>query len=605
MSRRILGVFQIAAVSLATLPGCDAEPTTTAPTAPSTVVAAGESKSSPALVAPKPTAAIKDTVVSESSPVDPESSPAQEVARDKAATTATPSADPGRPPMPSPATSSVGAKAKRGGGWGTIASERKLADDLTSGEQYAAIAENAMTAVSDDPRSTFSIDVDTASYSNMRRFIRDQALPPADAVRIEELLNYFDYDYAAPEGLTPFSMTHEVSSCPWNDDSLLVHIGLQGQVLDEAAVPARNLVFLLDVSGSMNSPDKLPLLKRGLGMLVDNLRKQDRVSIVVYAGASGLVLEPTSDKSEVLAALDRLESGGSTNGGAGIELAYRLAEKTMIKGGINRVILATDGDFNVGTTSQSDLVKMIEDKRAGGVFLSVLGFGTGNIKDATMEMLADKGNGNYAYIDSIAEARKVLVKEAGSTLVTIAKDVKIQVEFNPKEVASYRLVGYENRKLAHADFNDDTKDAGEIGAGHSVTALYEVIPTGGKASTAIDPLVYQDEARPLSTAAASGELMTVKIRYKQPSGDKSDLLSFTVKGDDRPLDKTTDDFRFAAAVAEFGLLLRNSPNKGDASYDEVTTLARKSLGADNEGHRAEFVGLVEAAARLDRGTRGE
>ncbi|MBX7080859.1 MAG: VWA domain-containing protein [Nannocystaceae bacterium] len=473
-------------------------------------------------------------------------------------------------------------------------------DEVGSHEQYGAIAENAFVTVADDPRSTFSIDVDTASYSNMRRFLQDQQLPPADAVRIEELVNYFDYDYAAPEGRDPFSMTHEVSSCPWNDEHLLVHVGLQGKVIDAGEVPARNLVFLLDVSGSMNSPDKLPLLTRGLGMLVDGVRKQDRVAIVVYAGASGVVLEPTSDKAEIRAALERLSAGGSTNGGAGIELAYRLAERNLIEGGINRVILATDGDFNVGTTSQSALVELIERKRASGVFLSVLGFGTGNLKDETMEKLADKGNGNYAYIDSIAEARKVLVEEGGSTLVTIAKDVKIQVEFNPKEVASYRLIGYENRKLAHTDFNDDSKDAGEIGAGHSVTALYEVVPVGSGRS-GVDPLKYQDNAPSLSPAADTGELMTVKIRYKQPEGDKSDLLSFAVTSEDRSLDRSSDDFRFAAAVAEFGLILRNSEHRGDASFDEVLTLARKSLGRDGEGHRAEFVRLVELAQRLSRG----
>ncbi|MBC8068973.1 MAG: VWA domain-containing protein [Deltaproteobacteria bacterium] len=512
--------------------------------------------------------------------------------------------------MSGPAGGVFAPKAKQAtmsrGSW----AERELAvADGSGGEDYEHVEENRFVAVADDPRSTFSIDVDTASYSNMRRFLDDGSLPPADAVRIEELVNYFDYDYAAPEGSAPFSMTHEVSSCPWNDDHLLVHVGLQGKVIDERDVPARNLVFLLDVSGSMNAPDKLPLLQRGLGMLVDNLRKQDRVSIVVYAGASGLVLEPTSDKAEIMSALDRLDSGGSTNGGAGIELAYRLAEKTFIEGGINRVILATDGDFNVGTTSQDDLVSLIEAKRKSGVFLSVLGFGTGNVKDSTMEKLADKGNGNYAYIDSLAEARKVLVKEGGSTLVTIAKDVKIQVEFNPKEVASFRLVGYENRKLAHTDFNDDTKDAGEIGAGHSVTALYEVVPVGAK-TAGVDPLKYQDApAAKLSGAAGSGELMNVKIRYKQPTGDNSDLLTFAVSPDDRALDKTTDDFRFSAAVAELGLLLRGSQHKGDANFDEVLELARGALGKDGEGHRAELVALVEKAKRLSGGsttvTRGE
>ncbi|HWB81006.1 MAG TPA: von Willebrand factor type A domain-containing protein [Nannocystaceae bacterium] len=623
MPRRILGVFQLAALTLCSLPGCGS------PAAPEQNVGA---PASDAAIAGSPTAA--GAKADERTRSAPQQVAQSEVAKHEAAPgderEATPTEEPAPPPAdpatavtatpmsPVPAT-----KPKASGGMAMPARKDSVArgrwggptiaaDDGLSGESYEHVEENKFVAVADDPRSTFSIDVDTASYSNMRRFLNDNTLPPADAVRIEELINYFDYDYAAPEGSAPFSMTHEVSSCPWNDDHLLVHVGLQGKVIAERDVPARNLVFLLDVSGSMNSADKLPLLKRGLGMLVDNLRKEDRVSIVVYAGASGLVLEPTGDKAEILSALDRLESGGSTNGGAGIELAYRLAEKTFVKGGINRVILATDGDFNVGTTSQSELVKMIEDKRKSGVFLSVLGFGTGNVKDSTMEKLADKGNGNYAYIDSVGEARKVLVKEAGSTLVTIAKDVKIQVEFNPKEVASFRLVGYENRKLAHTDFNDDTKDAGEIGAGHSVTALYEVVPVGAKdaSKSGLDPLKYQDEvpAAKLSSAAGSGELMNVKIRYKQPDGDKSDLLTFAITPDDRALDKTTDDFRFSAAVAELGLLLRGSQHKGDASFDEVLELARKSLGKDGEGHRNEFVALVEKAKRLSGGrvaVRGE
>ena len=463
-------------------------------------------------------------------------------------------------------------------------------------ESYAPIRENAFEPASDV--STFAIDVDTASYSNVRRFLKMGSKPPADAVRIEELINYFTYDYERPTGDEPFAVHAEVAPCPWASDHQLMRIGLAARALDESAVPTRNLVFLLDVSGSMNDPDKLPLLQRGLGMLVDTLREGDRVSIVVYAGASGVVLEPTSDKAEIMAALQRLQAGGSTNGGAGIELAYRLAEGSFVQGGINRVILATDGDFNVGTTDQAALVELIEAKRASGVFLSVLGFGTGNLKDSTMEMLADKGNGNYAYIDSIAEARKVLVKEGGSTLVTIAKDVKIQVEWNPKEVASYRLIGYENRKLAHTDFNDDTKDAGEIGAGHTVTALYEVVPAGSRGSAGVDPLKYQGETAALTPAASSGELMTVKIRYKQPSGDKSDLLSFAVSADDRPLDKTSEDFRFAAAVAEFGMVLRGSEHRGQATFDTALDLAAGALGKDPERTRAEFVTLVRTAKSL-------
>ena len=471
--------------------------------------------------------------------------------------------------------------------------------DLVGSEDYARLAENDFVTVADDPRSTFSIDVDTASYSNVRRLLTDGALPPADAVRIEEMINYFDYDYAAPTSDAPFSMTSEVASCPWNAEHRLVHLGLQGQTIDERDVPSRNLVFLLDVSGSMNSPDKLPLLERGLGMLVDTLRPQDRVSIVVYAGASGVVLEPTSDKAEILAALDRLEAGGSTNGGAGIELAYRLAEKTFVAGGINRVILATDGDFNVGTTGQGALEQLITEKRASGVFLSVLGFGDGNTKDSTMELLADNGNGNYAYIDSIAEARKVLVTEAGSTLVTIAKDVKIQVEFNPAEVAAFRLVGYENRVLAHADFNDDTKDAGEIGAGHSVTALYEVIPTGAKDAPAakVDGLTYQAVGG-TTPAATANELMNVKIRYKQPEGDSSRVLSFAVADSDAAVAASSQDFRFSAGVAEFGMLLRDSKHKGTSSWAGAIELGEHAMGKDEGGYRKEFIELVRRAQTL-------
>ncbi|MCX4242736.1 vWA domain-containing protein [Paraliomyxa miuraensis] len=470
----------------------------------------------------------------------------------------------------------------------------------TSAEAYDHTEENAFVTVADDPRSTFSIDVDTASYSNVRRFLQDGTMPPPDAVRVEEMINYFAYDYRGPEGSEPFSLTAEAGECPWNETHRLVHVGLQGKIIDQSDVPARNLVFLFDVSGSMNSPDKLPLLKRAFSLLADNLRPQDTVSIVVYAGASGVVLEPTSEKAEILAALDRLEAGGSTNGGAGIHSAYAMAQKGFIQGGINRVILATDGDFNVGTTSEGDLVRLIEDKRKSGVFLSVLGFGTGNLKDATMEKLADKGNGNYAYIDTIDEARKVLVEEAGATLVTIAKDVKIQVEFNPAEVASYRLVGYENRKLAHADFNDDTKDAGEIGAGHSVTAIYEIVPAGSKDAPKVDALKYQDQTG-LSAAAGSGELMTVKVRYKEPAGNTSKLLSFPIEDSDATLADASRDFRFSAAVAGFGMLLRSSEHKGDATWAMVRKLAEEAKGSDPHGRRAELVRLVDTAARLSEG----
>lgn len=482
---------------------------------------------------------------------------------------------------------------------GTAADKDK---DPSAGEGYDHVAENEFIAVADDPRSTFSIDVDTASYANVRRFLEGGNMPPPEAVRVEEMINYFGYNYESPIGSDPFSINTEVSGTPWNDETLLVSVGLQGQRIDMSEVGARNLVFLLDVSGSMSSPDKLPLLKQGLSMLVNNLRDDDRVSIVVYAGASGVVLEPTmgNDKPRIMEALERLQAGGSTNGGEGIELAYDMAAKHFEKGGVNRVILATDGDFNVGATNRTELLELIEAKRKSGVFLSVLGFGTGNMQDSTMEMLADKGNGNYAYIDSKAEARKVLVEEAGGTLVTIAKDVKLQVEFNPAEVESYRLIGYENRKLAHADFNDDTKDAGEIGAGHSVTALYEVKPKGNSSARTTDKLKYQDDAK-LSEAAKSGEMLTVKIRYKKPDGNKSKLISLPVTGDDRGLRNTSKDFRFAAAVAQFGMILRHSKYKGDATYDEVLKLAGESLGSDAHGHRKAFLDLVKKAKRIDNG----
>ncbi len=491
---------------------------------------------------------------------------------------------------------------RHGPGLGGIVGDksmRGMPSTSTSAEAYDRIEENAFVAVADDARSTFSIDVDTASYSNMRRFLDNGTRPPVDAIRIEEMINYFSYDYKGPSGSAPFSMTAEVGDCPWNESNRLVHVGLQGKIIDQSDVPSRNLVFLFDVSGSMNSPSKLPLLKRAFSLLVDNMRPDDTVSIVVYAGASGVVLEPTSGKrkGDILAALDRLSAGGSTNGGAGIHSAYAMAKKGFIEGGINRVILATDGDFNVGATSQSDLVQLVEDKRRSGVFLSVLGFGTGNLKDATMEKLADKGNGNYAYIDSISEARKVLVEEAGATLVTIAKDVKIQVEFNPTEIASYRLIGYENRKLAHSDFNDDTKDAGEIGAGHSVTALYEVVPAGAGAAGTVDALKYQDRAAP-SAASDSGELMTVKVRYKNPDADTSKLLSFPITDADRGLEDTSRDFRFSAAVAGFGMLLRGSEHKGDASFDMMRTLAEGSMGTDARGRRNELLRLIDKAAKL-------
>ncbi len=473
-------------------------------------------------------------------------------------------------------------------------------EEAEGAESYSEIVENPFREVTRAPLSTFSIDVDTASYSNTRRFLGEGRLPPPDAVRIEELINYFSYDYEQPSGSAPFSVTTETAACPWNREHRLVHIGLQGRRVATEDLPPANLVFLLDVSGSMNDERKLPLVKSALRMLTEQLTARDRVAIVVYAGSGGLVLPSTTGdrKGEILAALDQLEAGGSTNGGQGIQLAYRVAQENFIQGGTNRVILATDGDFNVGVTSETELVRLIEEKRAGGVFLSVLGFGTGNLKDSTMEKLADKGNGNYAYIDSAAEARKVLGGELGGTLFTIAKDVKIQVEFNPAQVAGYRLIGYENRILRDEDFNDDRVDAGEIGAGHSVTALYEIVPAGRKVpGGGVDALKYQKQE---TTAAGAGgkELLTVKLRYKEPDGDESRLLSVGVADAGGSFDNASENFKFSSAVAAFGLLLRDSKHKGDVSYERVLQLARASTGADLQGYRAEFVQLVETARTL-------
>jgi Ca-activated chloride channel family protein len=466
-------------------------------------------------------------------------------------------------------------------------------------EAYDSVEENGLRRVSSDPLSTFSIDVDTASYANVRRFLTGGSLPPAGAVRVEELINYFRFDYPQPRNSEPFSITTELAECPWNPAHRLALIGIQGRELDAREPAPRNLVFLLDVSGSMMSPDKLPLVRNSMRMLVDVLTPADRVAIVVYAGASGLVLPSTTgDRKDVIhRAIAGLEAGGSTNGASGIQLAYQVARQHFIRNGVNRVILATDGDFNVGVTSQDELVRLIEQERASGVFLSVLGVGTGNLKDSTMEKLADKGNGNYAYLDSLHEARKVLVREAGATLETIAKDVKIQVEFNPRVVNAYRLIGYENRVLRNEDFNDDKKDAGEIGAGHSVTALYEIIPVDVAVDgPTVDPLRYQ---QPLAPAPGTGtsELATVKVRYKSPDGDTSRLLSAVLAN--RP-PAMTANIGFASAVAEFGLLLRESDHRGTASFESILVRARAFRGADAEGYRAEFTKIVDLAAGLKR-----
>lgn len=473
-------------------------------------------------------------------------------------------------------------------------------------EGYSAIDENGFKDVLHNPLSTFSIDVDRASYSNVRRFLNMGQLPPIDAVRIEEMINYFNYDYPEPEGKHPFSVYTEISECPWNSAHQLLHVGLQGQNIDKSELPPSNLVFLIDVSGSMSAANKLPLLKQAFRMLVNELRSEDRVAIVVYAGAAGLVLESTrgTEKAEILAALDKLQSGGSTAGGAGLKLAYKVAQEYFIEEGNNRIILATDGDFNIGSSSNAEMERLIEEKREHGVFMTVLGFGMGNYKDDKMEIIADKGNGNYAYIDNIQEARKVFITEFGGTLFTIAKDVKFQMEFNPARVKGYRLVGYENRLLNDEDFNDDKKDAGEMGAGHTVTALYEIIPAGSEESLkSIDPLKYQANRGDLKSdkkvkADSRAELMTVKLRYKQPDGNISTKIEIPVKGRVLDLDETSDNFRFAAAVAEFGLILRNSQYKEDASMEQVIAMAKGARGEDEEGYRSEFMKLVKLADSL-------
>lgn len=484
-------------------------------------------------------------------------------------------------------------------------SERER-DGQMNTENYAHVSENPFLSVQNQPLSTFSVDVDTASYSNSRRFLAEGTLPPKDAIRIEEWVNYFAYDYAPPTGSAPFAVSAEVTSCPWNSAHKLVRIGIKGKEIREENLPARNLVFLLDVSGSMMSSDKLPLVKRGLALMTDSLRPQDSIAIVVYAGNSGLVLPATSgrERGKILRALETLEAGGSTNGGAGIQLAYAVAQQQFKKGGINRVILATDGDFNVGTTSDGELTRLIEEKRKSGVFLTVLGFGTGNTKDSTMEMLADKGNGNYAYVDTLAEARKVLVREAGSTLVTIAKDVKLQVEMNPLKVASYKLIGYENRLLAKEDFNDDKKDAGEIGAGHTVTALYEVVPKGAPSATttSVDPLKYQAPGSP-TPSASSSELMTVSVRYKPPQSDVSTKLSVVVADQTKPIDQASDDYRFGVAVANVALLLRGSADVKQSSLESARALAAGAVGPDLHGDRHEFLAMVDEARRLRGGAQ--
>ena len=466
-------------------------------------------------------------------------------------------------------------------------------------EEYGHTEENPFVAVSAHPLSTFSIDVDRASYGNVRRFLLGGSAPPKDAIRIEELVNYFPYDYAGPEGDDPVAIHTELAPAPWKPEHQLLRIGLQARRIDLRGLPPSNFVFLIDVSGSMQDVNKLPLVKASLTLLVNSLRPNDRVAIVVYAGSAGLVLAstPGSEKQTILEAIDRLEAGGSTAGGAGIKRAYDEAVANFVRGGNNRVILATDGDFNVGVSSDGELVRLVEDRRKTGVFLTVLGFGMGNLKDSKMEQLADHGNGNYAYIDNLLEARKTLVHELGGTLYTVAKDVKIQVEFNPARVRAYRLIGYENRLLAAEDFVDDAKDAGEMGSGHSVTALYEIVPVGVQTDVTIrvpDSLRYQTVSTPRT--ATGPELGFVKVRYKQPDGDRSRLLTHPVTT--AVTRNPSADFRFQSAVAQFGLLLKGSAYRGRASFEDVIATARATTGADPDGYRTEFVRMAQAAQSL-------
>jgi Ca-activated chloride channel family protein len=476
------------------------------------------------------------------------------------------------------------------------------AEPVAKDEVFAPIVDNLFVFVNQDRQSTFSIDVDTASYANVRRFLTQNLLPPKDAVRIEELLNYFPYNDPPPppSSAEPFAVHVEVAGCPWDAGHRLVRIGIAAKPIDQSRRPPSNLVFLVDVSGSMDAENKLPLVQWGLQRLVEQLGENDQVAMVVYAGASGLVLPSTSclKKAEILAAIEQLRAGGSTNGGAGIQLAYDVATQHFIKNGTNRVILATDGDFNVGITKDDDLVRLIEAKAKSGVFLSVLGFGMGNLKDAKLEKLADKGNGHYAYIDSPREAYKVLVEEMGSTLVTVAKDVKIQVDFNPAKVSQFRLIGYENRVMAHRDFNDDTKDAGEIGAGHHVTALYELVPPGNESPSKSAELGSAIARKPALTAGSGPESFTVKMRYKRPNEDTSRPLDQPAI--DRGLDfaRASDDLKLAAAVAGFGMMLRDSPYKGSLTYAAVLEIAQPTLARDPSGYRKEFVEMVRKAQAL-------
>ncbi len=482
----------------------------------------------------------------------------------------------------------------------TSVKEEKAKDDIKkedfNTEEYDVIKENPFVSPLNQPLSTFSVDVDRASYANIRRMLNNNQKPNKDAVRIEEMINYFNYEYPQPKGDAPFSVNLEMGKCPWNNKHNILLIGLQGKNIDINNTPASNLVFLLDVSGSMMDDNKLPLLKQSLKILLEKLRPKDRVAIVVYAGAAGVVLPSTScdEKDKILKALNKLEAGGSTGGGAGIRLAYKIAKENYIEGGNNRVVLATDGDFNIGESSNAAMVRLIEEKRKEGVFLTVLGFGMGNYKDSKMEQLSNAGNGNYAYIDNILEAKKVLGKEFFGTIYTIAKDVKIQIEFNPAQVKGYRLIGYENRMMAAEDFNDDTKDAGEIGSGHTVTALYEIIPAGSDEKVnGMDDLEYQKK-----NIVKSDNLMTLKLRYKEPDGETSKLIKQKILSKNIFKESNSNNYKWAATVAEFGLLLRNSKYKANANYKQLIENAKQAKGNDDEGYRAEFIRLAKIAEML-------
>lgn len=477
--------------------------------------------------------------------------------------------------------------------------EKQKVESESNTEEYNRIYENPFKEVSQNPLSTFSIDVDNASYSNLRRFINDGQLPPADAVRIEEMINYFDYQYPQPVGEQPFSIYAEVAKCPWNNNHQLLHIGLKGKELDYENLKPCNLVFLIDVSGSMDASNKLPLVKKSLNIMLNNLNPADRVALVVYAGSSGLVLQstPVSEKAKIESAIDNLSAGGSTAGGEGLQLAYKVAKENLKPDGNNRVILCTDGDFNVGVSSTSELVRFIEEKRKDDIYLTICGFGMGNYKDGRLEEISASGNGNYFYIDQLYEAEKVFSKELRANLFTIAKDVKIQIEFNPQNVEAYRLIGYENRILNKEDFNDDKKDAGELGAGHTVTALYEIVPKGKpyiKAS--VDPLKYQQAT--IVPTGNTDEIMTVKLRYKPIKSETSKLITQIVTGQNITEKNPSSDFQFAASVAEFGMLLRQSEYKGDATFESALKLAKASINDDTDVEKAELVGLIAKAGKL-------